>query len=144
MKTIKNINNAIHLHGISTPTENAYLFIYFSFYVSQVAVSLGIFAVEYPPLFGLCAIQLPMISGFLNPLLYGILWPPYRRAYIRALKWPGAKCCNRKSSSHARSHTLDCKYLGKVDVLFRPAKREMWEMRLGNDPLMEWNSFENM
>lgn len=85
--------------------------IYFSmFLVSQVAISLGIFAVDYPPLFGLCAIQLPMISGFLNPLLCGILWPPYRRAYIRALKWPGTKCCNRKSSSRTRSHTLNCKY----------------------------------
>ncbi|KAJ7393547.1 hypothetical protein OS493_006532 [Desmophyllum pertusum] len=72
-----------------------------------VAISLGIFLVDYPPLFGLCAIQLPMISGFLNPLLYGILWPPYRRAYIRAFKWPGAKCCNRKKSSRARSHTLN-------------------------------------
>ncbi|KAL9971356.1 hypothetical protein ACROYT_G023869 [Oculina patagonica] len=73
----------------------------------MVAISLGIFAVDYPPLFGLCAIQLPMISGFLNPLLYGILWPPYRRAYIRTLKWPGTKCCNRKSSSRTRSHTLN-------------------------------------
>lgn len=117
MKTIKNINNSLHLNGISSPIENTF---YFSFFVSQVAVSLGIFAIEYPTLFGLCAIQLPLISGFLNPLLYGILWPPYRRAYIRALRWPGAKCCNRKSSSHTRSHTLDCKYLGKVDVLCRP------------------------
>ena len=94
--------------------------IYFSFIASQVAVSLGIFAIEYPTLFGLCAFQLPLISGFLNPLLYGILWPPYRRAYIRALKWPGAKCCDRKSSSHTRSHTLDSKCLENVDVLCRP------------------------
>ena len=75
-----------------------------------MVISLSVFAVEYPPLFGLCAIQLPMVSGFLNPLLYGIMWPPYRRAYIRALKWPGAKCCTRQTSSRARSHTLNCKY----------------------------------
>lgn len=84
------------------------------FFLSQVAISLGIFSVDYPSLFGLCATQLPALSGLLNPLIYAITWPSYRRAYIRALQWTGTKCCNRKlkRSSRTRSHNLICKYQG--------------------------------
>lgn len=85
------------------------------FFLSQVAISLGIFSVDYPSLFGLCATQLPALSGLLNPLIYAITWPSYRRAYIRALQWTGAKCCNKKlkRSSRTRSHNLICKYQGE-------------------------------
>lgn len=88
---------------------------FFTFNLSQVVITLGIFSIQYPPLFGLCAMQLPMVSGLLNPLIYGITWTPYRRAYIQALKWPFAKCCNRrfKTSPRSRSHNLDCKYSQK-------------------------------
>ena len=85
------------------------------FCLSQVAITMGIFSVEYPSLFGLCVTQLPALSGLLNPLIYAITWPSYRRAYIRALQWTGTKCCYRKlkRSSRARSHNLICKYHGE-------------------------------
>ncbi|XP_068697235.1 type-1 angiotensin II receptor B-like [Montipora foliosa] len=76
----------------------------------MIAITLGTLSVDYPSLFGLCALQLPLVSSLLNPLIYGIRWLPYRRAYHRALRWPCTKCCNRKfqKSSRSRSHNFNC------------------------------------
>ena len=80
----------------------------------QIAITLGTLSVDYPSLFGLCALQLPLVSSLLNPMIYSIRWLPYRRAYHRALRWPCTKCCNRKfkKSSRSRSHNFNCKYAG--------------------------------
>ncbi|XP_031570960.1 5-hydroxytryptamine receptor 5B-like [Actinia tenebrosa] len=71
----------------------------------MVAIFLGYFnAVTYPPIYGLLSLQFPMVSGLCNPLLYGLIWPPFRNAYVNAVKAPMRMC--KRNTRNTRSHSF--------------------------------------
>ncbi|EDO35093.1 predicted protein [Nematostella vectensis] len=71
-----------------------------------VAIFLNLFNIFYPHLLGLISLQAPLVSGLLNPLLYGIMWPPFRRTYIRVLQLPMACCRSCRGSQNYTSHNF--------------------------------------
>ena len=76
-----------------------------------------------PGIYGLFSLQLPLLSGIINPLIYAIMWKPYRRGYIWVLTCSGHTGFRLiKRSPHSGSHTLNgrsiqVKYFRKIKSL---------------------------
>ncbi|XP_031568708.1 adenosine receptor A3-like [Actinia tenebrosa] len=70
----------------------------------MVAIFLGYFNVTYPPIYGLLSLQFPMVSSLCNPLLYGLVWPPFKNAYVNTVKAPMRMC--KRDTRNIRSHSF--------------------------------------